>query len=55
MTTDLLDIRAVAALLGVSPRTVMRLTALPYYKIGRCRRYDRADVQRYLQRARVAA
>jgi excisionase family DNA binding protein len=55
MTIDLLDIRAVAALLGVSPRTVMRLTALPYYKIGRCRRYDRADVLAFVRRTRVAA
>lgn len=55
MTDDLLDVRAVAALLGVSPRTVERLTELPYYKIGRCRRYRRIDVDQYLAFARRVA
>lgn len=55
MTDDLLDVRAVAALLGVSPRTVERLTGLPYPKIGRCRRYRRTDVAAYLEKVTVAA
>jgi len=33
----------------------MRLTELPYYKVGRCRRYQRADVVTYLEKVRVAA
>jgi len=51
---ELLDIREVASLFGVCPRTVERLPDLPYYKLGRCRRYQRGDVLDYLKKVRVA-
>ena len=37
--------------LGVSERTVTRLN-LPFYRVGRCRRYLGADVLRYLATVR---
>ena len=54
MTDTLLDLDAVAELLGVSTRTVLRLP-IPYAKIGRCRRYRLADVDAYVAERMVAA
>ncbi len=55
---SLIDIAAVAERLGVTPRFVRRLVAdrrIPYYKVGHYVRFDRADVERWLQDQRRQA
>jgi hypothetical protein len=47
MLTKLLDTHAVAELLGCSPRKVKYLP-IPIVRIGRSRRYDPRDVERYI-------
>jgi excisionase family DNA binding protein len=53
----LLDIDAVAVALGVTPRFVRRLIAerrIPYVKVGKFVRFDRADLDVWLDEGRVA-
>lgn len=48
----LVDVREVARMLGVSSRTVWTLTSdgvIPSVRVGRCRRYQLAEVERYVQ------
>ena len=52
-----LPTRTVAGVLGVTPRTVYGLVndgALPAFKVGRLIRFRAADVDAYLEGARVA-
>lgn len=53
----LLDAEELSGLTGVPTTTLAqwryRKTGIPYLKIGRCVRYDSADVDAYLQRRRV--
>ncbi len=54
----LLDVDAVAERLGVTPRFVRRLVnerRIPFHKIGRYVRFDPADVDRFVEGARVDA
>jgi excisionase family DNA binding protein len=54
--TMLIDIEATAARLGVSVRYVRRLVAerrIPYFKLGHLLRFDPADVEAWLERAKV--
>ena len=56
MTTSLLGIDTVADRLGVSVRHVRRLVnekRIPYLKWGRLLRFDPADIEAWLKRARV--
>ena len=51
----LIDLQAVAARLGVNDRFVRRLVAedrITFYKVGRLIRFDQADVEAWLDRAR---
>jgi excisionase family DNA binding protein len=51
------DTRELAELLGVAEITVRRLTErgdLPYYRVGRQKRFRRADLVTYLDSVRVA-
>lgn len=54
---ELLDVVAVAALLSISPRTVLRLAARgilpPALKLGRCRRWSRRSITRFIDGAAV--
>jgi excisionase family DNA binding protein len=46
-----------ARLLGVSPRTVFTLAAkgeLPVVRIGSSKRYDPADLRKFIERAKTA-
>lgn len=55
-TSALLDIDALADLLGVSERFVRRLVEerrIPFLKIGRHVRFDRAEVESWIQSSRV--
>jgi excisionase family DNA binding protein len=54
--TPLLDIHAVAAVLGVTPRHVQRLVTerrIPYVKVGRFVRFDPAELNLWLDEHRV--
>ena len=51
----LIDLPAVAARLGVTDRFVRRLVAedrITFYKVGRLLRFDPAEVEAWLDRAR---
>ena len=51
----LIDLHAVAARLGVNDRFVRRLVAedrITFYKVGRLLRFDQAEVEAWLDRAR---
>ena len=51
----LIDLRAVAARLGVNDRFVRRLVAedrITFYKVGRLLRFDPAEVEAWLDRHR---
>lgn len=52
LPAELVDVVAVAALLSVSPRTVLRLAARgilpPALKLGRCRRWSRRSIMRFI-------
>lgn len=51
----LIDLRAVAARLGVNDRFVRRLVAedrIAFYKVGRLLRFDPAEVEAWLDRSR---
>jgi excisionase family DNA binding protein len=55
---QLITKQAAAALLGISPWTVMRLVAdgeLPVVRIGRCVRFVRGDVADFVQSRRQVA
>ena len=55
---QLLDINAVAAQLGVNVRHVRRLVAerrIPYIKWGHLLRFDPAEIDQWLEAARVDA
>jgi excisionase family DNA binding protein len=48
MDTTLIDARALAALLGMNPRTLLDLASrgeIPSYRFGRCVRFDASEVQ----------
>jgi excisionase family DNA binding protein len=54
----LLDVEGVADVLGVSVRHIRRLVAerrIPYVKWGRYLRFDPAELDRWIDGARVAA
>jgi excisionase family DNA binding protein len=54
--TELLDIHGVAEVLSVTPRHIQRLVAerrIPYLKIGRFVRFDRAELSVWLDQQRV--
>lgn len=53
----LLSPKHVAAILGVSVATVYRLVesrSIPFFRVAGSLRFDRADVDRYLEAQRVA-
>jgi excisionase family DNA binding protein len=55
LTSPLIDIRGVAQVLGVTPRHIQRLVAerrIPYLKIGRFVRFDRAELDVWLDQQR---
>ena len=55
LTSALIDIRCVAQVLGVTPRHIQRLVAerrIPYLKIGRFVRFDRAELSVWLDQQR---
>ena len=55
LTSALIDIRGVAQVLGVTPRHIQRLVAerrIPYLKIGRFVRFDRAELSVWLDQQR---
>ena len=55
MSERLLDAREVAELLGVPVSWVRESTrsgAMPWVELGRYRRYDRADVEAWLERCK---
>jgi excisionase family DNA binding protein len=58
-TSEWLDTKQAAPLLGVTPRTLQNWQArrlLPFFKIGRCIRYKRSDIEQHLAtRCRVEA
>jgi excisionase family DNA binding protein len=54
-TSTLIDISSVARILGVTPRHIQRLVAerrIPFLKIGRFVRFDRADLDVWLNEQR---
>jgi excisionase family DNA binding protein len=56
--TGLIDIASVGDRLGVSVRYVRRLVAerrIPYVKVGHLLRFDPAEVDEWIDRARVSA
>lgn len=56
-TPRLFDVRQVAAILGVSTKTVSRMYRdgeLPHVRLGRSVRFTEADVLAAISRARVA-
>ena len=55
LTSPLIDICGVAQVLGVTPRHIQRLVAerrIPYLKIGRFVRFDRAELDVWLDQQR---
>lgn len=53
---DLLDARAVAAMLGVHPRSVQKMTrhqGLPHLRLGKLLRYRRAEIDRWIRDRRT--
>ena len=55
LTSSLIDIPCVAQVLGVTPRHIQRLVAerrIPYLKIGRFVRFDRAELDVWLDEQR---
>lgn len=55
LTSPLIDIRCVAKVLDVTPRHIQRLVAerrIPYLKIGRFVRFDRAELDVWLDQQR---
>jgi excisionase family DNA binding protein len=55
LTSPLIDIYGVAAVLGVTPRHIQRLVAerrIPYLKVGRFVRFDRAELDVWLDQQR---
>ena len=56
LTSSLIDIRSVAQVLDVTPRHIQRLVAerrIPYLKIGRFVRFDRAELDLWLDEQRL--
>ena len=56
--SHLLDIHGVAEVLSVTPRHIQRLVAerrIPFLKIGRFVRFDRAELSVWLDEQRVAS
>jgi len=56
--SPLLDIAAVAARLGISVRYVRRLVAerrIPYVKFGHLLRFDPAEIDEWVEQAKVEA
>jgi excisionase family DNA binding protein len=56
--SQLMDVNQLAERLGVQVRYVRRLVAerrIPYVKLGHLVRFDRADVEKWIDRARVEA
>jgi len=56
LASPLIDIHGVAEVLGVTPRHIQRLVAerrIPYLKVGRFVRFDRADLSVWLDQQRV--
>jgi excisionase family DNA binding protein len=56
LTSPLIDIHGVAEVLGVTPRHIQRLVAerrIPYLKVGRFVRFDRAELSVWLDEQRV--
>jgi excisionase family DNA binding protein len=56
--SDLIQIHEVAEVLCVTPRHIQRLVAerrIPYVKIGRFVRFDRAELSVWLDQQRVAS
>jgi len=54
--SHLIDIHGVAEVFGVTPRHIQRLVAerrIPYLKIGRFVRFDRAELSVWLDQQRV--
>ena len=55
LTSPLIDIHGVAEVLGVTPRHIQRLVAerrIPYLKVGRFVRFDRAELSVWLDQQR---
>ena len=55
LSSPLIDIHGVADVLGVTPRHVQRLVAerrIPYLKVGRFVRFDRAELSVWLDQQR---
>ena len=55
LTPPLVDIHCVAEVLGVTPRHIQRLVAerrIPYLKVGRFVRFDRAELSVWLDQQR---
>jgi excisionase family DNA binding protein len=58
LASHLIDIHSVSEILGVTPRHIQRLVAerrIPYLKIGRFVRFDRAELSVWLDQHRVDA
>jgi excisionase family DNA binding protein len=56
LASPLIDIHGVAEVLGVTPRHIQRLVAerrIPYLKVGRFVRFDRAELSVWLNHQRV--
>jgi excisionase family DNA binding protein len=56
LASALIDIHGVAEVLGVTPRHIQRLVAerrIPYLKVGRFVRFDRAELSVWLDQQRV--
>lgn len=57
-TTDWLDAKGVAALLGMSEHWVRLRTKageIPHFAVGGLKRYRKADIEAYVESLRVAA
>jgi excisionase family DNA binding protein len=55
LSSPLIDIHGVAEVLGVTPRHIQRLVAerrIPYLKVGRFVRFDRAELSVWLDQER---
>jgi excisionase family DNA binding protein len=55
LTSPLIDMHGVAKVLGVTPRHIQRLVAerrIPYLKVGRFVRFDRAELSVWLNQQR---
>jgi excisionase family DNA binding protein len=58
LVSPLIDICGVAEVLGVTPRHIQRLVAerrIPYLKVGRFVRFDRAELNDWLDQQRLEA